>query len=137
MGITEDRNTKQVHFCFMCGGPGTSNWDDTRRICFKCRRLLATWNAHPPAEKPPPRVQVEPWKKQVYAIRRVAFLHENPFCWVALLVFKRLEKSKVVHHRKGRGQHYLDESTWLATTTEGDNWIHQNEDQAKRLGFIL
>lgn len=136
MGITEDRNTEQIHFCFMCNGPGTSRWDDTRRICVKCRRLFQTWNVSPPAEKPP-RVTVDPWEKQEYAIRRRVFLRDNPFCWVALLVFKRLERSQIVHHRKGRRLHYLDESTWLPTTKEGDQWIHRNVAQAKRLGFII
>jgi hypothetical protein len=68
---------------------------------------------------------------------RREFLKENPFCWVALLVFKRLERSTVVHHRRGRGAYLLDKSTFLATTREGDLWIHANPDEAKRLGFLL
>lgn len=61
MGITEDRNQKQIHFCFVCNGPGISAFkfterdyavdagiveaygkfsDKDRRICPACLRKL-------------------------------------------------------------------------------------------------
>lgn len=146
MGIVEDRNTKQIHFCYFCGGPGTGRFDDDRRICPKCRRLLQTWNIHEKSTREEVedkrlrrmyRKQREHFLHAEYNVKRVQFLQENPFCWVALLVFKKLERSKVVHHRCGRvGENFLDEKTWIATTRHGDRWIHQNEEKARELGLL-
>lgn len=134
MGITEDRNTKQIHFCHMCGGPGTQRLDATRRICYGCKRLYQSWQIQVPIR--PKRVK-RLGSPETYKLRRAQFLQENPFCWVALIVFKRLETSNTVHHRKGRGRHYIDTETWLATTKEGDKWIHQNKEASRKLGFLL
>lgn len=74
--------------------------------------------------------------KRIYGLKRKRHLLENPFCWVSLLVFRRLERATVVHHRCGRKKHLLDERTFLSTTKEGDLWIHANPEKAKLLGLF-
>lgn len=156
MGITEDRNTRQIYFCFVCHGPGTHGWTNDRRVCVGCRKVLLSWNCHGPSPMPQAATPPKPKRPKPSGVHRLnpglsyshedavkyrdlrtQFLQENMFCWVSLLVFKKLERSSVVHHRKGRGKFLNDASTFLATTREGDNWIHQNEKAARELGFIL
>lgn len=136
MNTGEDRNTKQVHFCFLCGGAGTSRYDDIRRVCAKCMKLLKTWNL--PRKQPihHPKQKLTPEEKEQYKVKRVEFLERNDICLVALFVFGRFEKSSVVHHSKGRGKYYLAEETWIATTRAGDRWIHEHAELAKELGFL-
>jgi hypothetical protein len=70
-----------------------------------------------------------------YAAKRKKFLQLNPWCEVALLRGQQVPSTHV-HHTKGRIRHYLDESTWLAVTKEGDDWIHANTEEAYQLGFL-
>lgn len=134
MGIIEDRKQKQIHFCFICNGPGTSTWDENRKVCQKCFLLLQTWNCHPK----PPRVVLKTTEEQKNAYRelRLAFLETHPWCEVALKLRGELVKSNTVHHKKGRAIYFLDVTTFLATTKEGDRWIHQNRDVATTLGWL-
>jgi hypothetical protein len=37
-----------------------------------------------------------------------------------------------LHHVKGRGQFFLDESTWLAVCRVHHDWIHQNPAEARK-----
>lgn len=72
-----------------------------------------------------------------YARLRLQFLKDNPWCEVSL---KRDHGAKVpanvIHHRKGRGDHYLDVSTFVATTRDGDCWIHRHPEKARELGLL-
>lgn len=80
--------------------------------------------------------QYTPEQRAQYARDRAWFLVDNPWCQVAWLVRKEKVKATHVHHKKGRGPHYLDKSTFVATTADGDTWIHQNPEKARELGLL-
>jgi len=67
-----------------------------------------------------------------YSRKRLNFLATLPLCEVC-----GKEKSKDVHHRKGRGKYYLDEDTWLATCRSCHDRIHKNPIWARENGFLL
>lgn len=146
MGITEPKQQKQIHFCCLCGGPGVSrktisgaevrvcavHRDQTNRVLYERAKRPKSAN---------PNVSAIKWRRtpedvECYRRKRAVFLKGNPYCEVALAL--RVEKVAAthVHHRNGRNQHYLDETTFVATTFEGDRWIHANPDQARALGFL-
>ena len=60
------------------------------------------------------------------------FLAANPFC----AVFPS-EMATQVHHRKGRGKFYLDVSTWLATSANGHQFIHDNPAIAREKRWLV
>lgn len=71
-----------------------------------------------------------------YAAQRIVFLgkKENRICpitgWPAT----------EVHHKwcgKDRAKYYLDESTWLAVSRDGHNWIHDNPKESRELGYLF
>ena len=47
------------------------------------------------------------------------------------------DRSKDVHHAKGRGKYLLDTTTWLATCRDCHNWVHDNPAEAMERGFML
>src|ERR1044072_6578971 len=49
-------------------------------------------------------------EKRLYREKRLINLRENPICEVFLRSF-----STLVHHKRGRGPFFLDETTWMAT----------------------
>lgn len=70
-----------------------------------------------------------------YSAQRIVFLGkpENQTCpitgWPAT----------EVHHKwcgKDRAKYYLDESTWMAVSRDGHNWIHDNPKEARELGYL-
>lgn len=77
-----------------------------------------------------------PKQRAEYNRKRKAFLLANPWCEVALLTRGERVKSTHVHHRRGRAQYFLDESTFVATSREGDEWIHKHQEQARQLGLL-
>ena len=76
-------------------------------------------------------------QKREYQLKRKSFLLKNKFC----VVSKELRLGEVpathVHHIRGRKNHYLDESTFLACSKWGEHWIHSNPELAKTFGFLL
>jgi hypothetical protein len=42
-----------------------------------------------------------------------------------------------VHHKRGRGQFYLDEETWLGVSSAGHAYIHANPKESLRRGWML
>jgi hypothetical protein len=40
-----------------------------------------------------------------------------------------------IHHKSGRGEYMLDQSTYMAVCRNCHNWIENNPAEAKRLGF--
>lgn len=70
---------------------------------------------------------------EVYKAKRLKFLRVNQRCEV----FPEL-KAVEIHHKAGRlGKNYLDESTWMAVSRAGHNWIHDNDAEARAKGFLL
>lgn len=68
-----------------------------------------------------------------YSKLRKKFLDDKPMCEAH--VFKCTLKSTDVHHKKGRGKYHLDTSTWLSLCRNCHNWIENNPENAKELGF--
>ena len=97
-------------------------------------------------------------KNKIYSALRKKFLEEHPFCqlWicqnypsvelgsiaavekVAWADFeRRAPRSVDIHHRKGRGKHFLDVSTWMAVSREGHDFIHKNPKESYEKGWML
>lgn len=74
----------------------------------------------------------------LYAVARKRFLAKNQIDLVGLFVFGKFQLATHVHHSHGRGKYKCDESTFIATTFEGDRWIHNpsNRKLAISLGFL-
>lgn len=67
----------------------------------------------------------------LYKIINTSFLKRNPVCQV-----KYCGKPSVcTHHKKGRGEYYLDERTFLATCFLCHRKIEENPDWAKEEGY--
>jgi len=74
-------------------------------------------------------------ENKIYLAKRIVFLikPENKYC----PVFPS-QKTTEVHHKKGRiGTLYLDETFWLAVSSDGHKWIENNPIEAKKRGFSL
>lgn len=89
-------------------------------------------------------------ERKIYRAKSAAFLRAHPRCqaydkiiswlfWsdkdlpVALL---RTPRSEEIHHIKGRGKYYLDESAWLAVCRWSHDWIGANPKIAEQLGLL-
>lgn len=92
-----------------------------------------------------------------YAKLRAQFLKDHPFCQWSIIEFGhswayaqtadfsefvRTGKSPYpiateVHHRKGRGKHLLDTSTWMAVSAEGHRRIHADPKTSYAKGYML
>lgn len=56
-----------------------------------------------------------------------------PFC----VVYQRPNPATQCHHLRGRvGSLLMDKRFWLPVSAEGHNWIHENMEQARKLGFL-
>ena len=73
-------------------------------------------------------------EKQIYKIKRMEFLSKpkNRRC----AVFPH-QSATEIHHKKGRGKHYLNENTWLAVSRAGHNEIEARPQWAKEKGYSL
>lgn len=108
--------------------------------CENCKEEEREWQsakttkttAKKPINKVSDKRKVENLK---YTAQRIVFLgkKENKICpitkWPAI----------EIHHTycgKDRAQYYLDESTWIAVSRDGHNWIHDNPKEAREQGFL-
>jgi hypothetical protein len=68
----------------------------------------------------------------LYRDFRKMFLKERPIC-------ERCSNrhSRDVHHKKGRGKHYLDVESWAAVCRECHDWIHGHPKQAREDGWLI
>jgi hypothetical protein len=141
MNHSNDFTSVQIYFCHICGGPGIHR-DEGKLVCAFHFKLSQFWNAWPRAlsrlpknrrrnRKNPP--MEETWE---YQKKRIKFLTNNDIDVVSLLVLGRFVRAITVHHTKGRGPHYLDEESWIATTPPGDKWCHNHPELARELGFL-
>lgn len=68
-----------------------------------------------------------------YSNKKRKFLELNPMC--AVFPSKRAED---IHHIRGKvGSRFLDERYWLAVSRSGHIWIHANEVEASKKGWVL
>lgn len=71
-------------------------------------------------------------KDKIYQVKRQMFL-EGKFCPITG------KAATEVHHTYSgadRSKYYLDESTWVAVSREGHNYIHNNPIWAKENGYL-
>jgi len=68
-----------------------------------------------------------------YSKLRKQFLEQYPVCQAK--IFNCTTSSSDVHHTKGRGKYLNDTSTWLSVCRNCHNWIEENPNEAKQLGF--
>jgi hypothetical protein len=72
---------------------------------------------------------------KLYSIMRKDFLSLHPGCQARLQGCSL--QSTDVHHKKGRGLHYLDKTTWLSVCRSCHTWIELHPKEAKELNFSL
>lgn len=70
-----------------------------------------------------------------YSKLRKVFFDKHPMCQAK--IHNCSLKSTDVHHMKGRGKYHLDTSTWLSVCRSCHNWIENNPEDAKDLGFSM
>jgi hypothetical protein len=68
-----------------------------------------------------------------YTKKRTAFLALHSLCQARLAGCTQTATD--VHHKKGRGEHYLTVSTWLAVCRPCHNWITEHSKEAIELGL--
>lgn len=68
-----------------------------------------------------------------YSELRKLFLSKKPMCEAK--IHNCTLKSTDIHHKKGRGEYYLDTTTWLSVCRSCHDWIEDNPEDAKELGF--
>lgn len=62
---------------------------------------------------------------------------ENLFCPVMFFLEGWRLRTSEVHHIQGRkGDRLLDSSLWLAVSSEGHKWIHDNPNLSKQKGWM-
>lgn len=74
-------------------------------------------------------------ENNAYSKQRKSFLEEHPMCQAKL--HRCTLKSSEVHHKKGRGKYFLDESTWLSVCRNCHDYIENNPEDALELGFTI
>jgi len=109
------------------------------------------WEGDPPLRKPREairRVSNRMSKKnKEYSLRRKWFLCrlENSVCPVAAsgLIPDRFGVKRghhrcatTIHHAFKRGRYYLDESTWIALSFEGHQFVEMNKQEARDRGWL-
>jgi len=72
-------------------------------------------------------------KDVVYTALRIAYLKFHPLCEAHLE--NCTNNSTEVHHKKGRGEYYLDDSTFLAVCRSCHTWIENNPKLAIELNL--
>ena len=92
--------------------------------------------------KPKPFKKTKPIKKisskmsaqlTVYTKVREVFMNKHPMCEAKL--HGCLIHSTDVHHKKGRGKHLNDPTTWLSVCRSCHDWIETNPAEAIQLGY--
>jgi hypothetical protein len=67
-----------------------------------------------------------------YGILRKEFLEKLPICEVCMKA-----KSTDIHHKAGRGKHYIEVETWLSTCRSCHDRIHREPSWAREKGFLI
>lgn len=88
------------------------------------------------AEKKPIKKISDRQKKLdvLYGILRKSFLRANPSCQMRIKCMG--SEATDVHHSRGRGEYYLDETTFIAGCRECHTWVGDHHAEAEALGFV-
>jgi hypothetical protein len=128
---------------------------------------LEKWLARGKKDKKPRKPMKPRSKKRAkadaeYSVRRKRFLAEHPYCqwwlrengcteeqadlfqgWVWINQYNTMVKVQVplsnqIHHmRKPKSKYLNDESTWMAVSREGHEWIENNKSEARKRGYLF
>jgi hypothetical protein len=104
-----------------------------------CKQCWLKENSTPLPKKSPKPIKPKADKQdpldKLYSIMRKDFLSLHPGCQARLQGCSL--QSTDVHHKKGRGLHYLDKLTWLSVCRSCHTWIELHPKEAKELNFSL
>lgn len=104
-----------------------------------CKQCWLKNNSIPLPKKSPKPIKPKADKQdpldKLYSIMRKDFLSLHPGCQARLQGCSL--QSTDVHHKKGRGLHYLDKLTWLSVCRSCHTWIELHPKEAKELNFSL
>jgi len=75
--------------------------------------------------------------KRQYMLIRNKFLTDNQLCEWSMEVLGKMVPATECHHRKGRGQFLLDESTFMAVCSDAHKSIHSNTKLSYERGWML
>ena len=68
-----------------------------------------------------------------YRVLRDKYFKENPIC-----EFKDCNSTEIdLHHKKSRKYHLCDVSIFMSLCRKHHNWVHENDKEARELGYIL
>lgn len=70
-----------------------------------------------------------------YTMLRKKFVAKNPYCQARIAGCTT--HTTDVHHKRGRGKYYLDDTTWLAVCRACHAYIETHPTEAKELGFSI
>lgn len=104
-----------------------------------CKQCWLTNNSKPLPKKISKPIKAKSDKQaaldQLYSVMRKDFLSLHPSCQARLQGCTL--QSTDVHHKKGRGEYYLDKTTWLSVCRSCHTWIELNPIKAKELNFSI
>lgn len=108
------------------------------KYCWSCQNPKNKDNTQKPTDYKIPQVSSKRKKKDAeYSKLRQRYLTENPLC--VIKVNGCTNGATDVHHvfsGSDRDIYYLVQSTFLATCRSCHNWIHNNPEQARILGYL-
>lgn len=70
---------------------------------------------------------------KLYRQVRDKYLRDNPVCEFPGCSSREVE----LHHKKSRAYHLCDESVFMSICRTHHRWIHDNDNQAREMGFLL
>jgi hypothetical protein len=88
-----------------------------------------------------PRSKLGARRAAIYAKVRAAYLRQNPWCKVALLLpgpgRGKLVEATQIHHSRGKlGPLLIDTRFFVAVSAENHDWLERNKNDARRYGFL-
>ncbi len=76
----------------------------------------------------------------IYERKKKAHFEAHPNCQLKIGVrgcpMHREHKATDLHHTRGRGSFYLDETTFASACRAGHAWVHANPNAARELGML-
>lgn len=123
--------------CINCGiiKPIWKNFQG-KKYCKSC------WSQKIPTKKPTlqkpiaRRSSKQAKKEAAYMVIRNMYIKNHPMC-EAHIQGVCTQVSSDVHHKKGRGEYLLDDTTFLAVCRGCHQYIETNPTVAKELGFSI
>jgi len=87
--------------------------------------------------QPKPRKRIAPVSKKRAAERKTYLSLRDEFLMLNCRCERCGKAATEVHHKQGRGRHYLEVTTWAALCSCCHSWIHENVAEAKAAGWLI